>query len=139
MKRQQHFIHLTQSNSANCHRVSSLWQLISGVSYHHKGAVKVETLPAALGHHVPAPPMSVLQHGPDEQQQAETRVGAQEQQLPAVVVPVGPGQVARSVALLLILVRGLQPVRSTEQGGGQLRDIICYLHILYLLCLEAKQ
>lgn len=87
-------------------------------SYHDKGAVEVETLPAAFGHHVPGPPLSVLQHGPREQQQAEAGVQTQEQQLPAVVVPVGSSQVARSVTLLLIQIRRLQPVRSTEERTG---------------------
>lgn len=94
----------------------ALYQLVSG-SYHNEGAVEVETLSTALGHHVPAPALAVLQHGPDEQQQAEAGVAAQEQQLPAVVVPVGSGEVARSMALLLIQIRRLQPVRSTEEEG----------------------
>ena len=83
-------------------------------SYHDEGAVEVETLSAALGHHVPGATLTVLQHGPHKQQQAEAGVQTQEQQLPAVVVPVGSSQVTRSVTLLLIHIRRLQPVSSTE-------------------------
>lgn len=90
-------------------------QLDSG-SYHDEGAVEVQTLPATFGHHVPAAALAVLQHGADEQQQADTGVGAQEEQLAAVVVPVGSGQVARSLTLLLIQIWRLQPVGSADVG-----------------------
>ena len=83
-------------------------------SYHDEGAVEVETLSAALGHHEPGAPLTVLQHGAHKQQQAEAGVQTQEQQLPAVVVPVSSSQVTRSVTLLLIHIRRLQPVSSTE-------------------------
>lgn len=84
-------------------------------SYHDEGAVEVETLSTAFGHHVPGSSMTVLQHGPDEEQQAEAGVQTQEQKLPAVIVPVCPSQVPRSMTLLLIQVRRLQPVSSTEE------------------------
>lgn len=93
---------------------TSLVSSLCSSSYHDKGAVEVETLATALGHHEPASALAVLQHGPDEEQQAEEGVRAQEQQLPAVVVPVSPGQVPRSAALLLVQVRRLQPVSSTD-------------------------
>lgn len=86
-------------------------------TYHDEGAVEVEALPAALGHHVPAAPLAVLQHGAHKQQHAEAGVQAQEQQLPTVVVPVGPRQVAGGLALLLVQVRGLQPIGSTGRRG----------------------
>lgn len=87
------------------------------VTYHDEGAVEVEALPTALGHHVPAAPPAVLQHGPHEQQHAEAGVQAEEQQLPTVVVPVGPRQVAGGLALLLVQVGGLQPIGSTGRRG----------------------
>lgn len=59
----------------------------------------------------------MLQHGPHKQQHAEAGVQAEEQQLPAVVVPVGPRQVAGGLALLLVQVGGLQPVGSTGRRG----------------------
>lgn len=87
--------------------------------YHDEGAVEVETLSAAFGHHVPAAAVAVLQHGADEEQQAEEGVGAQEEQLAAVVVPVDPRQVARRVVLLLLVqVRRLQPVGSAGEAGS---------------------
>lgn len=84
------------------------------VSYHDKGAVKVEALAAAFGHHEPRPAVAVAQHGDDEQQQVKEGVHSQEQQLPAVVLPVGPGKVARGLTLLLVQIRRLQPVSSAE-------------------------
>lgn len=59
--------------------------------------------------------MTVLQHGPDAQQQVEAGVQTQEQQLPAVVVPVSSSQVTWSVTLLLVHIGRLQPVSSTEE------------------------
>lgn len=59
----------------------------------------------------------MLQHGAGEEQQAEEGVGAQEEQLAAVVVPVGPRQVARRVVLLLrVQLRRLQPVGSAGEA-----------------------
>lgn len=70
----------------------------------------------------------MLQHGADEEQQAEEGVRAQEEQLPTVVVPVGTGQVTRRVVLLLLVQVGrLQPVRSTgEDGGGATKQEVLY-------------
>lgn len=67
------------------------WTAPSPDWYHDEGAVEVETLAAALGHHVPAAALPVLQHGAQEEQQAEQGIGAEEEQLAAVVVPVCPG------------------------------------------------
>lgn len=83
--------------------------------YHDEGAVEVETLSTAFGHHEPASPVTVPQHGYDKQQHIEAGVPTQEQQLTAVVVPVGSGQVPRSLMLLLIQIRWLQPVSSTKE------------------------
>lgn len=70
----------------------------------------------------------MLQHGADEEQQAEEGIRAQEEQLPAVVVPVGTGQVTRRVVLLLLVQVGrLQPVRSAgEDGGGAAKQEVLY-------------
>lgn len=78
--------------------------------YHHERAVEVQTLAAALGQHEPAAAFAVVQHGGDEQHQVEQNVAAQEQELPAVVLPVGPGQVPGRLRLLLLLIRRFQPV-----------------------------
>lgn len=96
------------------------------MSYHDEGAVEVETLSAAFGHHEADAAVAVLQHGPDEEQQAEAGVQTQEQQLPAVVVPVRSGQVPRSLTLLLVHVRRLQPVSSTEEEEEEEEEIIVY-------------
>lgn len=62
----------------------------------------------------------MLQHGIDEEHQAEEGVHAQEEQLPAVVVPVGARQITRRVVLLLLFQIGrLQPVGSTGEDGGE--------------------
>lgn len=58
--------------------------------YHDKGAVEVEALATAFCHHEPGPTVAVPQHGDNEQQQVKEAVHAQEKQLPAVVLPVGP-------------------------------------------------
>ena len=91
------------------------------MSYHDKGAVKVETLSAALGNHQPRPPLAVLQHGADEQRQTEAGVDAEEEQLPTVVLPVRPRQVTRGMTLLLFHFRRFQPVSSTEGEEGKYR------------------
>lgn len=62
----------------------------------------------------------MLEHGTDEEQHAEEGVRAQEEQLPAVVVPVGARQITRRVVLLLLFQIGrLQPVCSTGEDGGE--------------------
>lgn len=102
----------------------SCW-LDSQTSHHDEGAVEVETLSAAFGHHIPRPMLAVLQYGTDEEEQTDTGVQTQEEKLPTVVLPVDPGQVPRSLALLLLHVRRLQPVSSTggrwERGTDERR------------------
>lgn len=88
------------------------------ISYHDEGAVEVETLSTALGQHEPAPPLSVLHQGREEEKQIDEGVETQEEELPAVVQPVCSRQVTRSPALPLLLLRGLQPVCSTENRRG---------------------
>lgn len=44
-------------------------------------------------------------HSYDEEQNVEEGVQAEEEQLPAVVVPVCPGQIARCLSLILVQIR----------------------------------
>lgn len=85
-------------------------------TYHDKGAVEVEALATAFGHHEPGTTIAVLEHGHDEEQQVEDAIHKQEQQLATVVLPVSLGEVPRSLILLLIQIRRLQPVSSTTEG-----------------------
>lgn len=88
----------------------------AGGAHHDKGAVEVEALPAALGHHEAGPAGSVAQCSQCEQQHVQADIAEQEEQLAAVVVPVRWGKVARRLPLLLLHLWWLQPVSST---GGQ--------------------
>lgn len=90
--------------------------------YHDEGAVEVEALAAALGQHEPAAAVAVVENGAEEQRHVEEGVRAQEQQLPAVVLPVGPGQVPVGPRLLLLHVRGLQPVGSAVEQNQLLTE-----------------
>lgn len=88
-------------------------ELVSS-THHNKSAVEVETLAAALGHHEPGTSMCVLQHCDDEEERIQESVQAEEEQLAAVVVPVRPRQVTRSLTFLLLQIRRFQPVGGTE-------------------------
>lgn len=70
--------------------------------YHNEGAVEVQTLAAASGHHEPGPAVAVPQHGDNEEQQVEDAVSEQKQKLPTVILPVGSGQVPRGLMLVLV-------------------------------------
>lgn len=85
-------------------------------THQDEGAVEVEALSAALGHHDPGPGGCVLERGHGEEQQVQAGVGAQEEQLAAVVVPVRGGQVPRRAPLGLLQGRWLEPVGS---AGGR--------------------
>lgn len=82
-------------------------------THHNKSAVEVETLSAAPSHHVPGASMRILQHRHDEEEHVQEGVQTEKEQFAAVVVPVCPRQVSRSLTFLLLQIRRFQPVGGT--------------------------
>lgn len=85
----------------------------------NEGAVEVEALPAPPSHLHPAPGTRVPERGEDEEEDVGAHVGAQEEELAPVVVPVRRGEVARPAARFLVR-GGLEPVGSAvgEERSG---------------------
>lgn len=57
--------------------------------------------------------MRILQHRDDEEEHIQEGVQTEKEQFAAVVVPVRPRQVTRSLTFLLFQIRRFQPVGST--------------------------